>query len=63
MNYNDRWNRDKHKEFRRLKISGYTDDMLIQHFGEDIYYSGVYNRKSTIMPWLEFLAIDTFFIE
>ncbi len=37
--------------------------MLIQHFGEDIYYSGMYNRKSTIMPWLEFLVIDTFFIE
>lgn len=35
MNYNDRWNRDKHKEFRKLKRSGYTDDMLIQHFGEE----------------------------
>ena len=55
MNY-DRWNKDKHKEFRRLKRSGYTDDMLIQYFGEDIYYSGMYNRKSTIMPWLEFLT-------
>jgi hypothetical protein len=56
MNYNDRWDRNKHKEFRRLKRSGYTDAMLIQHFGEDIYHSGMYNRKSTIMPWLEFLT-------
>lgn len=26
MNY-DRWDKDKHKEFRRLKRSGYTDDI------------------------------------
>jgi hypothetical protein len=30
--------------------------MLKEHFGEDIYYSGLYNRKSTIMPWLEFIT-------
>ena len=56
MDYNDRWSEEKFIELRRLKKSGYTDDMLIEHFGEDIYHSGIYNRKSTIMPWLEFIT-------
>jgi hypothetical protein len=56
MEYNERWTRDKFIEYRKLKISGFTDKMLIEHFGEDIYHSGMYNRKSTIMPWLVFIT-------
>lgn len=54
--YNEKWTRDKFIEYRKLKRSGYTDRMLIEHFGEDIYYSGLYNRKSTIIPWLDFIT-------
>ena len=56
MEYNERWTKDKFIEYRRLKRSGWIDKMLIEHFGEDIYQSGMYNRKSTIMPWLEFIT-------
>jgi len=56
MEYNERWNKEKFVEYRKLKRSGYTDKMLIEHFGEDIYHSGMYNKKSTIMPWLEFIT-------
>lgn len=56
MNYNDKWNKNKSIEYRKLKRNGYTDKMLIEHFGEDIYHSGMYNKKSTLMPWLEFIT-------
>lgn len=56
MKYNEKWTRDKFIEYRKLKRSGYTDKMLIEHFGEDIYHSGIYNRKSNIMPWLDFIT-------
>lgn len=56
MNYNDKWTREKFLEYRKLKKNGYTTEMLIDHFGEDIYHSGIYNKKSTIMPWLEFMT-------
>lgn len=56
MNYNDKWSRENHIEYRKLKRSGYTDEMLIEHFGENIYHSGIYNKKSTIMPWLNFIT-------
>lgn len=56
MNYNDKWTREKFLEYRKLKKNGYTTEMLIDHFGEDIYHSGIYNKKSTIMPWLEFIT-------
>ena len=36
MEYNEKWTRDKFIEYRKLKRSGYTDKMLIEHFGEDI---------------------------
>lgn len=55
-NYNERWTKEKFIEYRKLKREGYTDKMLKEHFGEDIYYSGLYNRNSTIMPWLEFIT-------
>jgi hypothetical protein len=54
--YNERWTREKFIEYRKLKREGYTDRMLIEHFGEDIYHSGLYNRKSSIMPWLRFIT-------
>lgn len=54
--YNEKWTIEKHKKYRKLKRSGYSDEMLIEHFGEDIYYSGLYNRKSTIMPFLGFIT-------
>lgn len=56
MSPDDRWDSEKYSEYRRLKGSGYTDKMLIEHFGEDIFHSGIYNRKSSMMPWLEFLT-------
>ena len=56
MVYNERWTREKFIEYKRLKRSGWSEKMLIEHFGEDIYHSGIYNRKSTIMPWLEFIT-------
>lgn len=49
--YNERWTREKFIEYRRLKRSGYTDKMLIEHFGEDIYYSGLYNKNAHIIPY------------
>ena len=54
--YNERWTKEKFLEYRKLKKNGYSSEMLKEHFGEDIYYSGLYNRKSTIMPWLEFIT-------
>jgi hypothetical protein len=56
MEYNDKWTREKFLEYRKLKRLGYTDNMLIEHFGEDIYHSGIYSKKSTIMPWLDFIT-------
>lgn len=41
MEYNERWDKKKFTEYRKLKRSGYTDKMLMEHFGEDIYYSGI----------------------
>lgn len=54
--YNERWTREKFLEYRKLKRNGLSHKMLIEHFGEDIYYSGLYNRKSNIMPWLDFIT-------
>jgi len=56
MKYNKRWTKEKFIEYRNLKRNGYTDRMLIEHFGEDIYHSGMYNSKSNIMPWLDFIT-------
>jgi hypothetical protein len=49
--YNERWTREKFIEYRSLKRSGYTDKMLKEHFGEDIYYSGMYNKNAHIIPY------------
>jgi len=54
--YNERWSRESFLEYRKLKRSGYSHEMLKEHFGEDIYFSGMYNKKSTILPWLDFLT-------
>ena len=49
--YNERWTKEKFIEYRRLKKEGYTDKMLKEHFGEDIYYSGMYNKNAHIIPY------------
>lgn len=56
MEYNDKWTREKFIEYRKLKRSGYTYEMLKEHFGDDIYSSGMYNKNSNILPWLEFIT-------
>ncbi len=48
--YNEKWTRKKHIEYRKLKKSGYTDRMLKDHFGEDIYHSGFYNKNGSTLP-------------
>ncbi len=48
--YNDKWTREKFIEYRKLKRNGYTDSMLIEHFGDDIYESGMYNKKGNSLP-------------
>jgi hypothetical protein len=48
--YNDKWTREKFLEYRKLKKSGYSHQMLIEHFGEDIYYSGMYNKNDSSLP-------------
>lgn len=54
--YTEKWTREKFIEYRKLKRKGYSDQMLIEHFGEDIYESGLYNKKSSIMSWLQFIT-------
>ena len=54
--YNEKWTRKKFLEYKKLKREGFTDKMLIEHFGDDIYYSNMYSKKSSIMPWLEFIT-------
>ena len=49
--YNERWSKEKSIEYRKLKRQGYTDKMLKEHFGEDIYYSGMYNKNAHIIPY------------
>lgn len=49
--YNERWTREKFLEYRKLKRSGYTHEMLIEHFGDDIDYSGLYNKNAHIIPY------------
>ena len=48
----NKWTDDKKSEFRNLKKLGYTDKMLIEHFGEDIYHSGLYNKVGASLPVL-----------
>ena len=49
--YNERWTKEKFLDYRKLKRRGYTDKMLKEHFGEDIYYSGMYSKNSHIIPF------------
>lgn len=53
--YNDKWTREKFLEYRKLKRNGYTHEMLIEHFGDDIYYSGMYNKDAHIIPYDYFI--------
>jgi hypothetical protein len=54
--YNSIWTREKHIEYRKLKKEGWSTKMLLEHFGDDIYHSGMYNKKSTIIPWFNFIT-------
>jgi hypothetical protein len=53
--YNERWTREKFVEYRRLKRNGFNDKQLIEHFGDDIWYSGLYNKKSSVLGFLDYL--------
>lgn len=53
MDYNEIWTREKFLEYRKLKRSGYTDSMLIEHFGEDIWESGIYNKNYSKYSFLK----------
>lgn len=48
-NYNEKWTREKYLEYRKLKKSGYTEKMLVEHFGDDIY-QGFFNRNGSNLP-------------
>lgn len=48
--YNEKWTREKFLEYRKLKRSGYTHQMLIEHFGDDIYHSDMYNKGGSTLP-------------
>ena len=48
------WSKEKHKEYRKLKRSGYSDKELKEYFGDDIYESGLYNKKSNILRFLDY---------
>jgi len=54
--YNEKWTKEKFIEYRKLKRNGYSHEMLKEHFGEDIYHSGLYNKKSSIIPFLQFIT-------
>lgn len=51
VNFNERWTREKHQEYWNLKRKGYTKEMLKEHFGDDIYESGMYNRNAHIISY------------
>lgn len=44
------WSKERFIEYRKLKRNGYTDSMLIDHFGDDIYESVMYNKKGNSLP-------------
>lgn len=47
--YNERWTREKFIEYKKLKRKGYTSEMLKEHFGEDIYYSGLFIKTTKLI--------------
>jgi hypothetical protein len=55
--YNDKWTREKHIEYRKLRKEGKTREELKEHFGEDIYFSPYFNKNSNELPWLFFNEI------
>jgi hypothetical protein len=57
VEYNSNWTREKHIEYRKLKKSGYSTKELLEYFGDDIYYSGIYNRDAGILPFKVFNKI------
>ena len=55
--YNDKWTREKHIEYRKLRKEGKTREELKEYFGEDIYFSPYFNKNSNALPWLFFNEI------
>lgn len=56
--YNEKWTREKFVEYRKLKRNGYFHKMLKEHFGDDIYSSGMYNKTGSILPYELFKKIN-----
>lgn len=49
--YTENWTREDFVEFRKLKRKGYTDDELIEHFGDVLYEdANIFNRNASILP-------------
>jgi hypothetical protein len=57
--YNDIWTRAKFIEYRKLKRNGYSDQRLIEHFGDDIWYYGLYNKNSNVIALLNLFLNPT----
>lgn len=56
--YNERWTREKFLEYRKLKRNGFTHKQLVEHFGDDIYESGMFNKNGHILPYWYFVKIN-----
>ncbi|MCK9445515.1 hypothetical protein M0Q50_01310 [bacterium] len=54
--YNEKWTREKFIEYRKLKRNGYSHDQLKEHFGDDIWHSGLYNKNAPpLLPYFNFI--------
>jgi hypothetical protein len=49
------WTKEKFLEYRKLKRSGYSHQDLINHFGDEIYESGLYNKNAHVLPYSQFV--------
>lgn len=50
------WTKENFLEYRRLKRSGWTHNMLKEHFGDVIYESGLYNKNGRTLPIYDYSA-------
>jgi hypothetical protein len=53
--YNEKWTREKFIEYRKLKRNGYSHEQLKEHFGDDIWHSGLYNKNANLLPFSNFI--------
>jgi hypothetical protein len=49
------WTKENFKEFRKLKRQGFTLTELEEYFGEKIYESGLVNKKSSLLGFLDYI--------